>query len=402
MHQDMQRYLTMLQSSDVNQRKQAIIALGKSGDKLALSPLAKIYRTDPDPALRELALKAGRHIQKQLGGASSTQTQTTFAVPSSGTTPQESPAFLSAGSGAAVPSEVPDWMQKMGSEVQVPKKVTDRDRQRARSLKDRALDAQLRGEMEKVVDLLAEAIDLNPELERDTIVIGLLAQATGMDGEQAIKELKRLSAEDAAAGKKRKKTSDMSWHETIDFVVEMAIWFIVLGLFMSGIMFAAFKFTSDFAASQPATSPEEAQFNEQLDEYFDRFGPLFSLMFGFFYGALVTGISVFMSFLAWFTGITFLGGEGMLYPFLRAMMRVTIVVIFIATAASIGSFLFSNPSTEVTLGLGFGPLLLGIGITAWTIGRVHNFGMIMGCVNMVATVFMCSALSCAINFLTAL
>src|SRR4051794_19158378 len=57
------QYLAQLTSDDPVQRRQAIVALGKSGDERALRPLANLIKTDPDPVLRELALRAGKHIR---------------------------------------------------------------------------------------------------------------------------------------------------------------------------------------------------------------------------------------------------------------------------------------------------------------------------------------------------
>src|SRR5258708_5931480 len=57
------QYIQQLASQDAAQRRQAIIALGNAGNPQALPALANIYRTDPDPVLRELALKAGRYIK---------------------------------------------------------------------------------------------------------------------------------------------------------------------------------------------------------------------------------------------------------------------------------------------------------------------------------------------------
>src|SRR5258707_11294646 len=57
------QYLEQLASPDVSERRQAIIAFGKPADPRALAPLANIYKNDPDPSLRELALKAGRYLK---------------------------------------------------------------------------------------------------------------------------------------------------------------------------------------------------------------------------------------------------------------------------------------------------------------------------------------------------
>lgn len=55
--------LSQLTHQDPHQRRQAIIALGKSGNPAALEPLQQVYKSDPDPAVRELAAKAGYHIK---------------------------------------------------------------------------------------------------------------------------------------------------------------------------------------------------------------------------------------------------------------------------------------------------------------------------------------------------
>jgi len=59
-----ENYIQQLKDRNAAVRRDAIIALGKLADPRALSYLGQIYKNDPDPALRELAAKAGRHIQK--------------------------------------------------------------------------------------------------------------------------------------------------------------------------------------------------------------------------------------------------------------------------------------------------------------------------------------------------
>jgi hypothetical protein len=52
-----------LKHPDAAKRRDAIIALGKRRDPAAMPYLADVFRTDPDPTLRELAKKAGQHIK---------------------------------------------------------------------------------------------------------------------------------------------------------------------------------------------------------------------------------------------------------------------------------------------------------------------------------------------------
>src|SRR5690606_14816885 len=57
--------LDQLQNPDPAVRRGAIIALGRSKDLAALPELAKVYKNDPVPELRELARQAGRYIQQE-------------------------------------------------------------------------------------------------------------------------------------------------------------------------------------------------------------------------------------------------------------------------------------------------------------------------------------------------
>ncbi|MCC7207538.1 MAG: HEAT repeat domain-containing protein [Anaerolineae bacterium] len=94
------QYVALVQSADPAKRREAIIGFGKLGDSRALKYLAQVYKTDADPALRDLAAKAGRHIQKvQQGGQAAAQPVAPSAPPSiaAPTTPAGPP-----------PSNIPD------------------------------------------------------------------------------------------------------------------------------------------------------------------------------------------------------------------------------------------------------------------------------------------------------
>ncbi len=58
--------LQKFESPDPAVRRQAILDAGRSGDRRALPYLMNIYKTDPDPVMRELALKAGRRIKSLI------------------------------------------------------------------------------------------------------------------------------------------------------------------------------------------------------------------------------------------------------------------------------------------------------------------------------------------------
>ena len=76
------QYVALVQSADPAKRREAIIGFGKLGDSRAMKYLAQVYKTDADPALRDLAAKAGRHIQKvQQGGQAAAQPVAPSAPP---------------------------------------------------------------------------------------------------------------------------------------------------------------------------------------------------------------------------------------------------------------------------------------------------------------------------------
>jgi hypothetical protein len=55
--------LRQLKSPDPEERKKAIVTLGRLRHKAAMKHLEAVYRSDPDPDLRQLARKVGYHIQ---------------------------------------------------------------------------------------------------------------------------------------------------------------------------------------------------------------------------------------------------------------------------------------------------------------------------------------------------
>jgi hypothetical protein len=370
MSENLQAYLKLLKSEDANQRRNAIISLGKSGDKQALPPLAHIYKTDPDPALRELALKAGRYIQKQAA-----------------TPPPPASPHLSFAADVPPSAEIPQWMQNMGAGVVKPKVVTERDRARAATLKDRAIDAQVSNQPDKVVDLLAEALQINPELEKDPMIIGLLAQATGMDGLTALAEIKRLNAEDEAAGVKRKSSTAMDWRETTSFVLEMSIYAVLVAMFAFIPLLIVTLATSLALPINIATSVTSL------------------LVYSLGYGVGTILSSSACSLYLWFVGTTFLGGTGLIFDFLKIMTRALILSVLLITAyyfitgiAFSVSFNTLDVETSLLVLYCVPPLLFTV-IISWAIGYAHGFDILTGFFNLVLAYIFAGFLCCGLNFL---
>jgi predicted esterase len=144
-----QKHLDGLVSSDPAQRKQAIIEVSRASNPDALKWLAEIYRHDPEPELRELALKAGRHIK-----ATSTPQPPVVDMPSA--TPTTSVSI---------------------------------EDSREKWLYDRAMDYLVMGDRVKAAGELRKLLARNPNLGSNSSVLLLAGQITGQPPEQAVESL---------------------------------------------------------------------------------------------------------------------------------------------------------------------------------------------------------------------
>ncbi len=165
------RYVQQLKSSDPARRREAIIALGKSGDQAALSPLADVYRGDPDPALRDLALRAGRHLRSQL---------------------QAAPAAPAAGHDRRLSEELSRYEaeaeERPPRPAAAPRKraVTPDDIRRAKEYVEEALSHNIKGDNAKGLKALRRALDANPGLQDDGYFLSVAGAVTGHNGPQAV------------------------------------------------------------------------------------------------------------------------------------------------------------------------------------------------------------------------
>lgn len=221
-----------LASSDAATRKKAIIALGKSVDQAALPHLAKIVKNDPDPELRELALKAGRYIKRQ--------TQEFAAV-----APADEEAYTplyndDSGNGAYTPqySSLSRYYQDDTTESSLSDSahpyyasddndgnaaVSQADRERAQSLVTNARKFHEKKDLNRASEALVAALKLNPLLRRDREVVRLASAITGKDSFTAIQALQQ-QVEDTRS-KARKKTNQVVSSGGVS-------WWVVIGLLL--------------------------------------------------------------------------------------------------------------------------------------------------------------------------
>ncbi len=199
----MEDLIASLKSSDSQRRRAAIIALGKSKNAAALKPLGEVYKNDPDPELRQLALEAGKYIRQYTSQPPSPPSGSTSPFISSPPRPasqpppfytQDDPPAASFESDASlglgyeiVESKTPN--PRFGSTINLGGEVDERDVARARTYLDRAMSLHMSKNPGKAMEALIKAIELNPALKRDAVAQGLAAALTHQPPETAFEFL---------------------------------------------------------------------------------------------------------------------------------------------------------------------------------------------------------------------
>lgn len=186
--------IRQLDDADPARRKQAVIALGKSRDASALKPLANVYRSDPEPEIRELARKAGVYIKQHAevipDVPATTPPMPKPAAPVGESYTQRKMREMEEAKRAAELAQEPRFETQeadtrrpiCGREYQVPKEA----RERAAKAVDAALSYNLAGDDAKAMKNLTEAISLNPNLINDAYFNSITAGVTGLDGDAAM------------------------------------------------------------------------------------------------------------------------------------------------------------------------------------------------------------------------
>lgn len=198
-----------LQSTDPDQRRQAIIALGKSKDPAALQHLAQIFRTDPEPDLRDLAKRAGQHIRQAMMSADAAPPPAAPDVappPDAPNAPHPSVIHLigepEVEPVAAAPAEryAHEIPPLFDDEPEPPVRessyapptrgrdyeVTRENRERAKHYVEEALSMNLRGDNAKAMKMLAQALIFNPNMVDDGYYMSIAATITGQEGDSAL------------------------------------------------------------------------------------------------------------------------------------------------------------------------------------------------------------------------
>ena len=161
----------LLHSDNPAERAQAVKMIALSGNHDNLQYLKNIVENDPDPRLREYARKAARHLYSSLQ-APQQEAAPLSPVGSDKKTKRESTSSI-----LPNPSDPKD--------NKLPQAVI----QEAEGKVQRAFSLHTRGQTKKALQLFAQALELNPELKKDSFARSVALEITGLDQLEAFRSL---------------------------------------------------------------------------------------------------------------------------------------------------------------------------------------------------------------------
>jgi tetratricopeptide (TPR) repeat protein len=177
------RLLKQLNHSDPKLRRKAIVALADCRDVAGLKPLETTAESDPDPKLRELAVKAASHLKEQV---------------------EKALAY------AASPEAQPI-------------RVSEKQMARSREYMNEAMSMMVAKDNAKAIKALAKALQIDPSLKEDNYFQSLAGNLFNTNPDEAIKKLtsgeargEHIKAQEQGKIKKRKddhtaKAREIGW-----------------------------------------------------------------------------------------------------------------------------------------------------------------------------------------------
>lgn len=179
----LQDLIDQLNSDDPNVRAQAVKEIALSGDQGYLKYLIAIAEKDPEPKLREYAKKAAQHLY-------ATQTKTQPAPAPQHTPepePEQEPEPI---------RQTPAAREKTESEIAAAlanpmsgmeeDDLTSSEVKQAASKVQRAFSLHSGGQTKKALQVYAQALELNPFLNKDTYARSVASELTGKPTQEAL------------------------------------------------------------------------------------------------------------------------------------------------------------------------------------------------------------------------
>jgi hypothetical protein len=371
-------WVQQLQSPDPHQRRQAVIALANARNPAALKALAAIFHGDPDPELRELALKAGRFIRQETGQTTGAETRAEA--------PEPPPA-------SAKPAQKPD--------------VSKRDAELAQFYLDAATNYQTLGDRGRAIEHLGKALTMNPARAQETFVDNLIQITTDLPVDEAMPLLthpdrreeliRRIGGRRAL--KKRQKHGEGIESATWDNVaLDFLVYALIISLCLAAIFVLVLGQIQDMLDSMTITTPSSTHIDIDPIMTASAIGLIVMVVF---YGITST-ISLAIQGAAIHTAATLImGGDGTLVYLYRRIVPFQTWTTFGMTAGFLILMLFGS-TAEIWF---LTPMLLAVAsvgvayYTAELVSQVYNFGWFSGCVALFFAGLLLGAIYCGANML---
>jgi len=357
----------MLDSSDPEDRIFAVKAMAKSKNPEYLQYLASVYKTDYDPQVKELALKAGKYIKKMAAEEEWT------------------------GGDEEYDEDAEDEIEEV--------EVSGMDVQRAQGFVEQAMNLNLHNQNEKAAEALAKAFRVNPNLRHDGYAVGLAASVTGLGDEAAFEYL----TSDEFGGNKKKKRSgsapndETTWEEAL---IDLAVYWVVNAgvAVVSTLLFS--RALTDLATSSGLSPSDFTDINPLIG------ADIFLVLIAGFAGSLfqVLGLLIYYAAIH-FAATTLFAGDGTFRGLIHKTANYLIVVVvvfsitgFIQQYNSVAFFLTEDGGNTTLAGISAAISFFGgIASMFWfgsLIGKNYDFGMGKGCASVIVGIIGLIVLTC--------
>ncbi len=174
-----QDWIAQLDSDDPKVRAQAVKAIALAGNQDYLKYLIEIAEVDPDAQLREYAKKAAQHLYSSQAKTEATPTPTpTF-------TPEPEPISQPLAEPAKSDDELAAALARPLPEVEE-EDFSTADIKEAESKVQRAFSLHTSGQTKKALPVYAQALKLNPHLEKNSFSRSVASELTGKPFQEAL------------------------------------------------------------------------------------------------------------------------------------------------------------------------------------------------------------------------
>ena len=221
-------YVDRYRSGTPEQRRAAIVKLGKAGDPGAISVLQQIISGEPDPALQKLATQAISHLQKTAADSSADQNEQVATVPPAGPAPLPESALTIDPAAGIMAGSTPVPPPAMPMQPTIARVVSLQQKKLAKAKLDQVITQQMVGQNQAALETLAEAARLDPDVLNTTIGANLVATLTGLPRDQAIAAV--LARNETISAKKAPNTPVLKFEggELFDTVLEAVVLMVLI------------------------------------------------------------------------------------------------------------------------------------------------------------------------------